>query len=258
MSQYFNMANRPSFFWLISEPGRALTELGVAYSLGSLLTHQPKGDGHPVMILPGFMASKSSTTMLRSFVEKLGYEVYDWGLGRNLGREEYIDLLSATIEEIYSKAGRPVSLVGWSLGGVFARQLAKARPHLTRQVITLGSPFGGITEPNNAAWLYSMISGGKKIKDINYTLLENLPIPAPVPTTAIYSKEDGIVPWQMCMERQETDIHQNIQVRGSHIGLGVNTGVLEIIADRLQYQAHDWQHFKPKNYMKSVLFYPSL
>ena len=248
--------HRPSFFWLLSEPSRALTELGLSFSFNSFSKPEPNGDGHPVMILPGFMGSKYSTKVLRDFVGKLGYKVYDWGMGRNLGKVEYIDLMAESIDEIYQKTGQKISLIGWSLGGVFARQLAKRKPNLIRQVITLGSPFAGLTEPNNAAWIYTFVSGGKEVKDIDLTFLENLPLPAPVPSTAIYSKGDGIVPWQACLEQNEDATHQNIQVRGSHIGLGMNQGVLEIIADRLQFSKENWRYFKPKSYVNSLLFYP--
>jgi alpha/beta superfamily hydrolase len=249
--------NRPSLFWLMTEPGRALTELGFSFTFNSLYKNKTKGDGHPVMILPGFMSTKQSTKVLRTFIEKQGYKVYDWGLGRNLGKVEYISILNETLDEIYKKTGQQVSLVGWSLGGVFARQLAKNRPDIVRQVITLGSPFAGLTAPNNVSWVYTVISGGKNVKDTDLALLKNLPIPAPVPTTAIYSKEDGIVPWQACLEKNEDETHQNIQVRGSHIGLGVNPSVLTIIADRLRFTKQNWRYFKPKGLVDNLLF-PSL
>jgi pimeloyl-ACP methyl ester carboxylesterase len=250
---------RPSLFWLVTEAGRAITELGVTYSYQKLQKNKRSGDGHPVLVLPGFMASEKSTTILRNFIDEIGYVSHDWGLGRNRGKVNYLDILVEKTEQLHRHhRGQKVSLVGWSLGGVFARQVAKARPDLVRQVITLGSPFGDIARPNNVAWLHTLISGGKTAKDVDKNLLENLPVPAPVPTTAIYTKEDGIVPWKVCMEQEVDAFHQNIQVRGSHCGLGVNTSVLSIIEDRLRLTADNWQHFKPKNSIDSMLFYPSL
>ncbi len=249
---------RPSFFWLMTEPGRALTELGFSYPYNKFYRHTQVGDGHPVMILPGFLSTKQSTAVMRDFVSKLGYCVFDWGLGRNLGKVEYTEMLLDTLEELYQKKGQKISLIGWSLGGVFARHLAKEKPHLVRQVITLGSPFQDITQPNNVEWVYTLISRGKHAKHTHPELLANFSIPAPVPTTAIYSKEDGIVHWKMCMEKIEDEIHQNIQVRGSHIGLGVNRSVLAIIADRLQYKRENWSYFEPKSFVDNLLFYPSL
>lgn len=248
---------RPSLFWLVTEPSRAITEFGLAYSYSSLVKTKEQGDGHPVMIIPGFMGSERSTGMLRSFLKDRGYVVYDWGLGRNVGKVEDLIVLLERVEAIHKKTGQTVSLIGWSLGGVYARQIAKQKPHLIRQVITLGSPFRNLTKPNNIEWFYSLITLGKKAKDTHEVLLNDFPRPAPVPTTAIYSKEDGIVHWDTCME-DEDELHQNIQVRGSHCGLGANPSVFSIIADRLRYHKGNWRHFRPKGVVDSLLFYPSL
>ena len=250
--------SKPSLLLLATEGGRAITELGLSLPFRNL--YKPKlyqSDGHPVLVLPGFMASKPSTTILRKFIGKLGFSVYDWGLGRNFAKVEYLDALTETLEHLYLKYNKRVSLVGWSLGGVFARQLAKRRPHLVRQVITLGSPFRGLTKPSNAIWLYNIVSGGKSVSQVDPDFLMSLEHPADVPTTAIYTKEDGVVSWRYCMEEQETDIHQNIRVRGSHIGLGHNPSVLHVIADRLQYNQDNWSRFQPKNVIRKRLFYPS-
>jgi pimeloyl-ACP methyl ester carboxylesterase len=243
---------RPSLLWFLSEPGRALTELAIAVPFKSTFKNDAIGDGHPVMMLPGFMSNGASTIFLRKFIKKLGYNVIDWGLGRNLGKVEYIDLLLESVDELYAKTNEPISLIGWSLGGVFARQIAKQRPDIIRQVITLGSPFAGITQPNNASWIYTLVSGGKKVKNINIDFLNNLPNPASVPTTAIYTKEDGIVHWETCIEADQDEIHQNVQVRGSHIGLGVNPSVLSIIADRLKYDRNNWKYFEPKGIVENI------
>jgi len=251
-------AKKPSLFWAITETGRAMAELGVSLPFRKLYGTNSEGDGHPVVVLPGFMASKRSTAPLRKFLNTQGYMAHDWGLGRNYGKVEYKDTLLAFIEELYSQQEQRISLIGWSLGGVFARELAKERPDITRQVITLGSPFRAVVKKNNATWLYEYVSGGKKVEEIDPELIAALPQPAPVPTTAIYSKEDGVVPWQYCMEKEETAIHQNIQVRGSHLGLGVNPSVLHIIADRLQYAQENWQLFEPTSYIEDLLLYPSL
>lgn len=249
---------RPSLFRLLSEPGLAILEKGISIPYKKIFRSSAEGDGHPVMVLPGFMSTETSTKALRLYIEKLNYNVYDWGMGRNLGKIEYLDLLLARLDEIYFQTGQPVSLIGWSLGGVYARQLAKERPDKVRQLITMGSPFSGLTEPNNVSWLYSLISGGKKVKHINQAFLASLPAPAPVPTTAIYSKSDGIVNWKMCMEAIETEIHQNIEVRGSHIGMGSNFSILKILADRLKKDKHDWEPFNPKGILQRKVLYPNL
>lgn len=252
-----NTIKKPSLWLLATEGHRALFELGTYYPYKFLKTDK-SGDGHPVLVLPGFMATDISTAPLRSFLKRLGYEPYGWGEGRNYANAEYLEHLIEKVEDIFLTHRAKVSLIGWSLGGVFAREIAKRKPNLIRQVITLGSPFNGITEPNNAMWLYELLTDGRGTEDVDPDLLKGLPDPAPVPTTAIYSKEDGVVPWKTCLESFEDELHQNIQVRGSHLGLGVNPAVLEVIKDRLQLTAKDWYHFEPSNVLEDKLFYPSL
>lgn len=249
---------RPGLIWSLTEASRALFEFGMHITYRWLSRMPKTGDNHPVLILPGFLASDTSTVPMRKFVNDLGYTVYGWGEGRNLASVEYLDLLIERVEKLYREHDTKISLIGWSLGGVFARQIAKARPHMIKQVITLGSPFKGITKPNNAKWMYDLITHGEGTARVDPALLEDIPLPAPVPTTAIYSKEDGVVPWQVCLEQVETAIHQNIQVRGSHLGLGVNPSVLWIIADRLMQKEDSWKHFVPSSKIEDVLFYPSL
>lgn len=248
---------KPSLFWLMSEGGRAAIEMGIYFASSPLLEYfSEKGDDHTVIVLPGFMASNSSTSFLRKFLNKIGYNAIGWPLGRNYGDPELINQLFEYIHDQYLESGKPVSLIGWSLGGVFARQVAKEMPHAIRQVITLGSPFKGLDQPNYANWLYKLVSDNNGIDGFDEEFLNELNEPANVPTTAIYSKEDGIVPWEVCQE-DEDDFHQNIQVRGAHIGLGHNATVLKIIADRLQYDAESWLSFEAGE-IESALFYPSL
>ena len=249
---------KPSLLWLLTEGGRAIFEYSTFWPYNFFKKVENTGDGHPVLVLPGFMATDMSTKPLRRFIDKLGYSSYSWDLGRNYGNEAYLDLLTESVEELYNEHNQKVSIIGWSLGGVYARQIAKRSPHMVRQVITLGSPFRGVDLPNHAHWVYKFITNGKTTKDVDPMIINDLPNPAPVPTTAIYTKEDGVVPWQACMEKQESAIHQNVQVRGSHFGLGVNPTVLEIIADRLVYAEHNWEPFIPSNKMEEFLFYPSI
>lgn len=244
---------RPSLLWSLTEATRAVFELGAFFPF-KLINNIPKdGDGHPVLILPGFLATDSSTVHLRKFVSDLGYHVYGWGEGRNLANEEYINLLFDKVEVIVKKHNKPISIIGWSLGGIYARQLAKGLPDHVRQVITLGSPFKGVKQANNAKWMYDLLTRGSGRAKINEELIDDIPFPAPLPTTAIYSKEDGIVPWKLCMEEQETAIHQNLQVRGSHFGLGFNPAVLLIIADRLKYQEENWKKFESSTLFEKLL-----
>ena len=250
--------NRPSIFYWGTEIGRALVEIGMSIPFRTFYKNEKKGDGHPILVLPGFMAGDRSTSGLRGFIKDLDYEPITWDLGRNYAKVEYIEKLIEKIENVYHSHDEKISLIGWSLGGVFARQLAKERPQMIRQVITLGSPFQGVNESNNAAWLYDFLVKRDKIKKAAPELFADLPNPAPVPTTCIYTKEDGIVPWQFCIEKEENFFHQNVQVRGSHLGLGVNPSVLKIIANRLLLEEESWEPFVPDSYFDDWVFYPSL
>ena len=122
--------------------GRAISELGAFLGALPLLSLAPRGDGHPVLVLPGLVASDTSTRPLRSFLKSRGYAVSGWRQGRNLGlRHGVQDAMVDLVQELNDTHGRKVSLVGWSLGGLYARQLAKMMPERVRSVITLGSPF---------------------------------------------------------------------------------------------------------------------
>ena len=234
---------RPSLLLYLTEGFRAIRERVQSIKFRKEFVPLIKGDGHPVLVIPGFITDDSSTKGLRNFIDKIGYQSYPWELGRNYANLEDINTLLDKLEVIYAQHQQKISLIGWSLGGVYARELAKAKPHLIRQVITLGSPFGGIQEPNNATWLFNLIQG-KKAQELDKEWLATLPTPAPVPTTALYSKKDGVVPWQVCRERIEDALHQNVEVRSSHVGMGYNQEVFVIIADRLPYAEENWQLYR--------------
>ncbi|MFT4762168.1 MAG: putative alpha/beta hydrolase family esterase [Paraglaciecola sp.] len=231
---------RPSLLLYASEVVRAM---GERYDLRQFNEHfkpEKMGDGHPILVIPGFMAGGKSTKPLRHFLRQVGYHVYDWGLGRNLGHLKNLDELLEKMEKIHNKHNQKVTLIGWSLGGVFARHLVHQRPEWVRQIITLGSPFSNLKAPNNASWLYDLIHRDAPISTLDQEWLDTLPKPLNVPSTAIYSKRDGIVPWEACMELEEGNLAQNIEINGSHIGLGVNPEVYKIIFDRLQYSEENW------------------
>ncbi|MEM9991433.1 MAG: alpha/beta hydrolase, partial [Bacteroidota bacterium] len=212
------------------------------------------GDGHPVLVLPGFMTGDSSTRPLRKFLRRIGYDSYGWNLGRNTGGRKYVFAMIDRINEIYDQRRRKVSIIGWSLGGVYAREVARRVPNKVRQVITMGSPFIGLDKKNNISWLYEIISG-ENIEDLDERMIAEMRQTPPVPVTAIYSKSDGVVPWEYCMENSDSPNVQNIQVKGSHCGLAYNVSVLSCIADRLEQEQTSWEPFRP-NLLQRV-FYPS-
>ena len=238
---------RPSIFLFLTEIWRALLELGKGLPFIKKYITKQKGDGHTVFVIPGLLATDVSTKPLRRFLGKIGFKTFGWELGRNLGDLEELGIISKKIHQLYAQNQQPISLIGWSLGGVYAREIAKEHPEKIRQVITLGSPFNGIHEPNNAYFTFEIIKWLKNYPEIDEDFVATLPNLAPVPSTAIYSKKDGIVPWQTCMEKVEDDTHQNIEVKSSHLGMGVNPSVLEIIADRLMYKEKNWVKYGEEN-----------
>ncbi len=218
---------RPALWLHLSEFFRSLNERRRADNF--LKTHQSSNqvEGYPILIIPGFMASHVSTGPMRNLFDRLGYKTIDWGLGRNYARLEEIDVLSDMIEKIYNDHDQKLTIIGWSLGGIYARRLATLHADKTRRVITLGSPYRHLQSPNYANWLYQLLLRMRsKDQRKEPKWVEELVLPVPVPSVAIYSKTDGIVPWQACMDEADQTDHQNIEVVGSHIGLGMNQEVL--------------------------------
>lgn len=222
---------KPSWFLNLTEIFRAIIDLLRGLIFRVSYKTKMSDDRHPVLIVPGFLGSDFSTSFLRKFITEMGHPAFGWGLGRNLGDLEDLVRLTQNLEKIYAKYNQKVTLIGWSLGGVYARELAKQNPQLVHQVITLGSPFKGLNAPNHARWVFDLMG---KEDQLSPEEMAKIPEPAPVLTTAVYTKQDGIVPWQMCMEDEEDSLHRNIEVWGSHCGLIFNPKVLEIVVAQLQ------------------------
>lgn len=239
--------NRPPL-WLLLLEGRFIIELGMYFASTGIFSAAPRGDGHPVMVIPGFMTDKFTTIPLRQFLIQKGYAAYDWGLGRNLGDASSEIPLIKRVKYLKQRYNKNVSLIGWSLGGVYAREVARLIPEDIRQVITLASPFAGLDYPNNAIWMYEIMNGEKP--HIEPELLARIKKPIDVPSTAIYSKTDGIVPWQACLEPYLDHQTQNIEIVSSHWGFGHNPSALMCIADRLAQPEDDWRHFDTAGFRK--------
>jgi hypothetical protein len=244
----------PSPGLLLTEPVRGLADLTAFWLAAPWLAAAPRGDGHGVLVWPGLLASDTSTVPLRQFLRWLGYNVHGWELGRNRGpTDAVLDGLPRALAEHAARTGQPVSLIGWSLGGVFAREMARQQPGLVRQVITLGSPFT-ISDPSqsHARLPYEHFSH-------SHAAESRIPSPAQrakpigVPSTSVYSRWDGVVPWQACVE-PETMLHQNVEVRCSHLGFGVDPATLWLIADRLAGPAGPRAAFVPPPLLR--LLYP--
>ena len=233
---------RPPSPWLLLLEARAPWEYAATLAAMPLLNRLPRGDGHPVIVFPGLGAGELSTQPMRQFLTDRGYAVHDWGLGRNRPRAGLMDTCRRLVQDVAARHGRKVSLVGWSLGGVYARELAKQLEPQTRCVVTLGSPFSGHVRATNVARAYE-IFGGRTVEH-DPERAARLRRPPGVPTTSIYSRSDGVVSWQCSLNDDEPHT-ENIEIPSSHMGLGVNPLALYALADRLRQDPAHWQRFDP-------------
>ena len=235
----FDALRAPGAFLLALE-GRAPLEFGAMLAAWPLLKTVPRGDGHAVIVFPGLAAGDLSTFPLRNYLASHGYDTYGWDLGLNFGpREGVLKKSIERVQQIHRDSGRKVSLIGWSLGGIYAREFAKAVPESVRSVITLGTPFAGDPKATNAWRLYEFASG-HKLGDPE--LLKHLKEAPPVPTTSIFSRTDGVVSWPLSLQR-ESRLAENIEVVASHIGLGMNPAALYAMANRLAQAEGAWSKF---------------
>jgi pimeloyl-ACP methyl ester carboxylesterase len=233
---------RPPGLSLLLAEVRGIFEFNASILLSPLLMRAPRGDGHPVLTLPGFLASDLSMAPMRRYLQELGYDAYAWKMGRNVGGVSRMRAaLRDRLAEVHAVTGRKVSVIGWSLGGVYARDLALQAPDMVRYVVTLGSPFANDIRATNATRLYEALTG-ETVED-NSELRNAIAGDLPVPTTSIYSCSDGIVNWRTCLLRP-SDTAENIEVHlASHIGLGVNAAALWAVADRLAQSEGQFRQF---------------
>jgi len=242
-------SHRPSPLLFLLE-GRAVYDAASMIPMLALQRYLPRGDGHPVLVLPGFLASSGTTQPLRRFLANLGYKSHRWKLGYNTGYSLRVhDGMRHRLSELAERYGQKVSLIGWSLGGVYARELAREMPEIVRQVISMGSPFRGHPESSNAHRLFDLVSE-VRYKHMPASLLERMAETPPVPTTALYTRGDGVVAWQSTVEISDRPDVENIHVGGAHIGLGFNPRALVAITDRLAQAEGQWRPFKPHILLK--------
>jgi pimeloyl-ACP methyl ester carboxylesterase len=227
------------------EPYRAMAELAGLWLAAPMLWTAPRGDGHCVLVLPGFNTDGLSTHWLRRYIAYLGYQSTDWSLGRNLGYRTLgasEERLRRQVRALADSSGGKISLVGWSLGGVMARHMARDHPDCVRQVVTLAAPFTGDPTASTIRSLYEMLSGEDLDASPSRRAWQANRAAPSVPTTSIYSKSDGITAWQNCVEI-ETERAENIEVVGSHLGLTHNAMALYALADRLAQPENGWRPY---------------
>ena len=232
----------PPFHWLPLEGARLVSELGALALAWPLLAQAPRGDGHAVLVLPGFLATDGSTAAMRRYLRSLGYDAQGWQLGRNLGGNRGTHgLARERLDALAQTSGGKVSLIGWSLGGALAREIARHAPQHVRQVITLGSPlYGDPRRTTTAWWMHRAIHGRDSI---NHGEFRGVGAP-PVPTTSVFDRFDGVVSWRSSVELPGPQV-QSIQTLSSHIGFGVNPLVFWLLSDRLAQPEGQWRPFVP-------------
>jgi len=243
----------PGPLLLHTDYARSAVEFGSLFWAWPALARAPRGDGHPVLVVPGLVTDDATTFMLRTFLGRLGYRTYGWGLGRNIGpTAKAVHGLRARLDRIRAQHAQPVSVIGWSLGGIYARQLARRSPDAVRLVITLGSPIRlEHHQQSNARRLFHRYAD---LHIERWALpLEDGCGPLPVPATAVYSRLDGVVTWRTCLD-QPSPLAENVEVRASHLGSGHHPAVLWLVADRLAQPRDAWTPFRPPRFTR--LAYP--
>jgi pimeloyl-ACP methyl ester carboxylesterase len=227
---------------LVALESRAPWEFAALLAAMPWLRKLPRGDGHPALVFPGLGANDFTTAPLRRFLDHLGYKTHPWGQGFNFGpRHGVLERCNDDVKRLFRSHARKVSLIGWSLGGIYARELAKELPEHVRCVVTLGTPFTGHPRATNAWRFYELVSG-QSVHDP--ALMAQIRKEPPVPTTSIWSRTDGIVSWR-CSVVAPGPLAENIAVHSSHVGMGMNPLALYAIADRLAQPAGHWQPFEP-------------
>ncbi len=240
--------------WLMAMEMRAFWEFGAVLPAWPTLARAPQGDGHAVIVFPGLSASDSSTIPLRKYLDALNYDAQGWNQGFNFGpRAGVLESARRHVEDTVAAGGKRVSLIGWSLGGVYARELAKLLPDQVRSVITLGTPFSGSHRSTNAWRIYQLTSGHNIERETGKYDLATAP---PVPTTSLYSRTDGVVAWQASIQApSEHNPHtENVEVFASHVGLGLNPSAWWVVADRLAQPSGAWKPFARKGGLHGIIF----
>ena len=247
----------PALPLYLTEPGRAVADYGLYLAARPLAPSLPRGDGHPVLVLPGFLADDLSTRVLRATLRRLGYRVHGWGLGRNIGPTAACVMgMRDKLNYLNDRYERPVTLIGWSLGGIFARDLARRTPDSVRQVITLGSPFRlARNSQSRASKVFERFS--HLHVEHRALPLESEATPLTMPATSIYSHYDGIVHWQTCLNTPGERC-ENIAVTASHLGLGHHPASIWAIADRLAQQEGEWKPFKAPLFLRPAFPKPAV
>jgi pimeloyl-ACP methyl ester carboxylesterase len=217
---------KPSQLLHLTEIFRSLIETIRGFFYLLFAKRENIGQERVIMVVPGLLTSDFWTVILRKYLSKKGFQVYGWEMGTNLGRMEKIPELISKIETIKARHNQKIILLGWSMGGLFSREVSHQRPDLISKVMTLGSPFGDVLAPNNAQWVFELLNDDY---EVDHTLVKRMSSPVSIPSVAFYSKKDGIVAWEACIDKIADDHHINVEIKSSHFGMGANPSVLEAV-----------------------------
>jgi pimeloyl-ACP methyl ester carboxylesterase len=233
----------PPHPWLaVLEVPRALAEYASFTATSRLLSARPSGHGRPVLVLPGLLADDRSTRPLRRLLTTAGYAAYGWKLGTNVGPTRgIINGINAVLGDITAVHGEPVSVIGWSLGGMLGFDLARRHPEVVDRIITLASPLYMVHRSQSRASSFYDEYAPAHLAE--YTP-DNWRVPSvlPLPATSIFSKTDGMVRWETCVH-PSGPLTENIEVYGSHCGLGFHPAAAYAILDRLAVPTDPWPKF---------------
>ena len=227
-------------------------ELGAFLAALPMLSSLGGGSQQPVLVMPGFMGDDTSTLPLRTFIRGWGHEVYGWGGDVNPGpTPAVLAALEERLAQLAAEHGRKVSLLGWSAGGRYARHLARQHPEWVRQVITIACALQHRIGRDRSSISF-IVDQVKHRFDPDFGQTREYALgPLPVPSTSIYTRLDGVIRWQTCLDEVD-DQHENVEVYSSHVGVGINPSVFYVIADRLAQPEDDWRPFEPPDWLRSV------
>jgi triacylglycerol lipase len=209
----------PGALALVAElPRAAWTVVRAAYAWNAAPAEEPHGNGRPVLILPGMFNTDRSNFVMRAYLRRRGYRAYGWTLGRNRGVRTVgadAEKLVARVEAIAAETGKKVTIVGVSLGGIMARLVAHRRPDLVREVITVSSPYAGPPTSTNVWRAFELLTGERIDDPLVKARSAEVAAKPPVPTTAIWSRSDGLVNGLICHDAE----CRAVEVTSSHIGV---------------------------------------
>lgn len=229
------------------EPFRALMDF--AHAKIARDDHLPRGNTEPVLVIPGLATNHLATAVLRERLQALNFQAEDWGQGMNTGPRsedltEWLEPVRERLEDLAGATGKKVHLVGWSLGGLAARELSKLAPKLVKKVVTLGTPFAGMENSTNAGWAYELLNGGRKAQ-MSPELARQLRSEPPVPTVSVFSRTDGIVSWTACVQADGKRTKHVMLEDVSHFGMVLSPKVLAILVQELSSKARYVRDVRP-------------